>query len=433
MATGSTSISTFDPILRIRYLQAVRDLFNDETTVWGWLDHKSTQGGRNMTGTVRIGRSFSHGAQAAGGTLPTPQTIALANVVVPTKYLYGTLKITNEILKQAMGEPGSSARALSTQIDGLTRDMKDNRNRMYMGDGAGTIGTVLSVSTNVLTLKDATDCRKFGIGQIINGFSTEAPSATQRSHSGGSAGAPTGVNFLVTAVTPATPSITVDDNTGGIVANDFLSYTNSRSGTTPNFTRNEPMGLKGAVDDSNPPLDPTGLFGISRATTVAWQSYVNSAAANRPISGGLLQAMLDGARISGGGKIDGIFSPFGVRAEYAELQQNVRRTVNTNTYAGNTSGGFKEFVEYNGIEVIPEKHCPQNTMIGVDKDALWIESWGELDWMDEDGSILDRVQTPGLEPAYFATLYDYEELFVHAPARCAKLEAITGADPVAGF
>lgn len=430
MATGSSSIAVIscDAILRNLYLDGAKDLMNDETTVMGWLTHKQTQGGRNMIGTVRTGRTFSHGAQAAGGTLPTPQTIVLQNVTVPTKYLYMTLKITNELLKQASGQPGSSARSLTTVMEGSTRDFKDNVNRMFMGTGTGRIGTTASVGgagNTVWTLTDFSDTRKFGIGQVLNAWDTDASGSAQRSTT------TTGVNFTVTAVDPVAGTITVNENAGAsaVVATDFITYAGARTSTV----RFEPMGLDGAVAATNPPLDTTGLFGIDRTTVIPWRSYVNTAGANRPISGTLLQAGLDAARINGGGRIDGMFAPFGVRAEYGELQQNVRRTINTNEYRGNTSGGFKDFLEYNNIEIIPEKHCPANKIIMVQKDAIWIEDWADWDWMADDGNILTKVQTPGIEPAYYAVMYKYSELYVYQPSACSKLEAITGTDPVAGF
>lgn len=456
MATGSSDLTTFTTLLKTIYLQGVKDLINSKTTAFGRAK-KAYREGLEMRRTLRTGRTHSLGAQAPGVALQTPQTVELKQPVIPPRYLYGTLEITEEIIEQARSDAGSTARSLTVALNGLATDMRDDLNRQWCNDGSGVLGVVSAVTlaTGVVTLVEPTDVRKFGVGQLLNGFSVRTAGGTQRTSN--AAASPI---FLVEAVNPSAGTITLADpngvndlslGTSDLAANDVLVKNGTRTlGTAGvNGSRFEIMGLDGAVSIKNPPLDDAGLFGIDRpldfdgitanASGVnAWASYVNSAATSRPLTGPIMTSLIDGVHIKAGGVPDYFLTTFGIRAEYADLQGNVRRSVNRIQISGETSGGFAEnveggeFLEYNNIPIIPEKYCTAGTVFLIGKDALGFDYWSDWHWLDRDGGVLKLSQQGGIKPSWIGVLAAFGEMGLSAPSQCAKATQIIGQDPLSG-
>lgn len=421
-----TDLTTFDSILKDVYLGPIRDQLNSKDTVYGMLNKKDQLDGRQLVVPIRKGRNFSFGFQSANGTLPVALSQQYDNVNVTPKYYYGTVEITKEVIEQSRSSRGAFARAVRTQLEGLPLDMRDDLDRIVLGNGNGVIGTVTGLSGSDFDLTEVTDVRKFGINQRLTAYNLDTPAGVVQ-NTGATPMTVTGVS-----VSSGTATITVDNLTG--VANNDLIVKDGARTAGPSGVRNEMMGLNGIIDDANPSMDSSGLQGIDRSSNDFWKSYVDdNGGTNRAITNGLLQSLIDASKIRGNGMIHYFITPYGVRFEYAESQLNVRRNVNTARISGQTTGGFVEneesydFVEYNNIGFIPDKYAPANTILAVDWDSVWVGRFADFNWLDDDGSILKW--SPNRTPSFEAILYFYGELVTTAPNRCAKAEDVIGDDP----
>jgi hypothetical protein len=148
------------------------------------------------------------------------------------------------------------------------------------------------------------------------------------------------------------------------------------------------------------------LQGLDVVTYDWWVAnvMVNTAAPGTPraLSETLLQQALDTTYTNSNGEVSALFTSVGVRRAYQVLLTNDRIYQNT----GEFKGGYKT-LDYNGLPFMVDKDCTPNSIYLLDEDHLSFYQLSDWDWMDDDGSILSRVQN---KDAYEATLCKYCEL-----------------------
>jgi hypothetical protein len=165
------------------------------------------------------------------------------------------------------------------------------------------------------------------------------------------------------------------DDTTGVNANKNGAYLN------------DPMGIGGIVDDSDP---PTGDFqGVDsdvaannwhRATVYPASGSSGGAAVS------LTEALLDAsyaASIEIGGRVPTLgLASFGMVRAYANLVRTNRRYVNTMTFDAGIGG-----LEFNATPIIADRDCRKNVLYWLDEEDLQVEVMVEPQWLNRDNLI----------------------------------------------
>lgn len=386
-----TTLQTLDAILKNQYLGPIREQFNNATVLFSRLDKNSESVvGKNFTIPLHYGRNEGIGARSEGAALPDAGNQAYKETIVPMRYLYGRIMLTGPTIKAAKSNQGSFVRAVDSEMKGVVNDLKSALNRQMFGDGSGILATCASASGASVTV-DSTS--KLRIGMVVDVIKI----------SDGTLGA--GVQKAkITGITSSTVFTT--DPAVGTAASIDNTYAVYVAGS-----RNlEIMGLEGIFSDSKT------LQGLDVASYPWWKANVLTNGTDRDISEILMQTALDTTEQFSSGKTSAIYTTYGVRRAYQALLQKQKQYVNPLEL----KGGWKA-LDYNGLPLIADKDATKGTLYFADESQLQVYNLADIDWMDEDGSILTKVS--GYD-AYEAVLYSYMELGCSMRNAQTKLEKI---------
>lgn len=375
------SMTTVNAITKEIYQGRIRTQLQDEVVGLKRIEKtsegvESQVGGKYVTFPIRVRRNHGIGYRNELEQLPAAGQQGYASVRVGLKYGYGRVRLSGQLIELADSNYQAFSSAMDLEMTGLKNDIAKDSNRIFYGDGNGTLGTVVSDAANTATL----DSVKFAeIGAQIDIVST--------------AGTVRVSNRQITAVNTATKTITYDgaDGSATVVATDLVVRTGS-------FGR-EPNGLKSLVTDTGT------LFNVDPTVEPSWKAIVDhNSGTPRALSEGLLIKNTDAVRVNGG-KTSLLLSGLGVRRAYFNLLSQQRRYPSTTNF----EGGFTGLAFNNGREIpfIEDVDAPDGTIYGLDEDSFKVyraEAWS---WINKDGSVWKWVHD---YDAYEAILSQYWEI-----------------------
>lgn len=391
------NLASFDPILKTQYLGPIREQLNNAAELMKRIgeDYDSVVG-KNFTIPMHVGRNEGVGARAEGASLMAAGQQGYKESIVPMRYLYGRIQLTGQTIKAARNDQGAFVRAVDSEIKGVTRDLKQQINRMLSGNGTGilTMCGVTSASTTVVVASTY---------HLRPGMTIDVLTASN--------GTVVAAGRTVVSITNAT-SFVISGAAITTAATDAIYIAGSRN--------IEMMGIQGIVSDA----DITGGYGALQGLAVAsfpWfkATRLHNSGSNRAISDSLLQRLVDDVEQAGSGAISGLYTSYGVRRAYQALLTAQKQIVNKMELAGGYST-----ISFNDIPIIVDKFMPTNKVFGLDESQLKVLKLADFDWMDMDGAVLSRVS--GMD-AYEAILYCYAELATYARNAHGVLEDITEA------
>jgi len=393
---AGATLSSIDPILKNQYLGPIREQLNNDITLLKRIgtDYDSVTG-KNFTIPMHYGRNWGTGARAEGATLMAAGQQAYKESIVPMRYLYGRIKLTGQSIKASASNAGAFARTLKSEVEGVTRDLKKDLNRMLAGNGTGalTLCGTTSASTTVVVASTA----KLAVGMPI-----DVVVLTDGTTSTGALGR------TVTSITNAT----------SFVISGAAITTDNTFGVYRQGNRNlEVMGLEGIISNADIPYGYGSLQGLAVAT-YPWHKATVTAVGGA-ISDTNLQKLLDDVKNAGAGEVSALYTTFGIRRAYQALLTADKVYQNTMKM----TGGVNELT-FNGMPFLTDAEIPSGVVYGVDEAMLQMYKMADFDWMDMDGAILARVSG---EDAYEAILYCYMELGMNARNAFGKLTGVTEA------
>lgn len=346
--------------------------------------------------TVHYGRNVGSVAGTETVTLPTAGNQKYMQAEIPMKYNWHQVSLTDVALQHSKKSKEFLVDVLQSEYDGAKEDMKRQFSRQLYGIGTGELfklngnpdsaATELTVDSPMVG-KDCTDYIE--IGNILRFGATAANVGT------------------VTSITGPT-TFTIAANSLDLADNDIVYIAQS---ATQSNKDNEMMGLKGLIDDGT---NVVTLQNISRATYPWWKSYVNDAEAARPVSDALLHKSFLEAKKKGEPSFG--LTSFDVFSSYGQQLTPDRRY----TDKMQLEGGFTGLM-FNNLLIVPDYDCPFDELYFIDKSTLSIEDLGDISFLNEDGSILDRSATT---PAWNATLRYYGNMAISAPNKNSALRDI---------
>lgn len=382
--------------MKVRYIGPIREQLNNSTILFSRIGKESgfvDVSGKTFTVPLHTSRNKTAGSgRDDGGTLPTHSQQGYEVAVVPNAYTYTTIKITGPAIAATKDNLGSFVRAVDSEIQGATKDMKRSFNRQMHSDGTDALAFWTTADDTSGTNVD--DARGNAFVHLPTGTLTcDLIDATDNSTKLGDSivvtlGAKAASNYAITWTGTVSGSADGDY----LVLEDTLGF--------------QLMGLKGIVATSNPPLLSGGLHGLPVATKTFWVSQVESnSGTNRDLTLELMQRPLDSIASNSDYSeqdVEFLLTSYGVRAKYISLLVAEKRFVNTMEL----DGGFKA-VDFNGIPLVADPQCQKNRIYYIVPEVLKIFRTSDFSWMEKDGAVLSRVSG---QDAYEATLVHYGNL-----------------------
>lgn len=395
---AGTTLTYFDAALKIDYLPVVRSQLNNDKILTSKIARNERDVvGKEWRGVAHYGRNSGIGSGSETGALPTAGYQAYANPYGSVKYIRGRIQVSGPVMEASKNDKGAIVRALASEIQGVTEDMKKEVNYQLFNDGTA-VRAVLNgdPGTEVTLTLDGVGTRYLWDGMHIDILDPAGAETTN------------GLNLTITSVDSATQATLSAAADADVADNDVITRAGATNNTTgSSFVSYEMMGLKGIVDDGT---YVTTLHNLSRSSYAWWKCSTftgdDNSGTKRDLTLELMQSAVSAVEANGG-KVNLIVCDHAIRDAYAALVIADKRFPNTMKL----DGGFAA-LEFNGIALVPDADCQPNTMYFLDTDHLQIMQMADWNWMDKDGAVLSRVA--GYD-AYEAVLYWYADLTTDKP------------------
>lgn len=389
------NLSNMSSVLKTRYLGPIREQLNNAKILMAKIGRQDQMvSGKDFTVPLHTTRNTSAGtAIGDGDTLPTAGQQGYTTTVVPNKYLYGRLEVTGPTIAASRDNVGAFVEALNSEVEGLQRDFERVFNRQLNGDGSGALAYWTGADDTSGTNVD--DSLGNPHHHLYSSGTYDIVDASDDS-------AFVGEDIVITlgAATSTCVAVTWTGTVSGSADADYVIIANTK--------QKEMMGIQGVISDADVKLSSgaTSLQGLAVATNTFWKAQAfGSYTSMVPIAFEDIQEMIDAIATNSDyteDDIDFLFSNYGVRRAYYKLCIAERRAVNTMEL----DGGFSA-VEFNGLPWVVDSQGKRNTINAVVTDTMKIYRTSDFDWMEKDGSYLNRVAN---KDAYEATLFHYGNL-----------------------
>ena len=412
---AGATVSTINNALKRLYLPRLRSTVNTATVLSSRLQRNTSStgvSGRDAIVPVNIRGSQAIGARGDDQTLPSPQNQTYIETSIPYKYLYGTLRVTHPSIAASKNDEGAWIKVVSSEMEGLMRDLKTDVNRQLFGDGQGIIGRVASGITDqyhegngILGDKfTAYGGHSFKIGQILDVYTARTGGTSKG---------------LLEVIGVAGNVITVSKKGGGDPGITGTSYLGTALANNDYLTREgsvglEMMGLQGIIDAATHAYTST-LQGVNRVTYPEFDANVKVAGAT--ITATVLDDFILEVEERGESNITCGVTDRTVFRQIAGLMTADRRYTDTMEL----KGGFKA-ISWGDIPIFWDRDCPKDveaykannssSLFFLDENELSRFELEDWNFDDTDGNVLHRNEN---KASYDATLYYYGNFGCMAP------------------
>jgi len=411
VAADPLTRSTADAVLKEFYLPGIRSILNSEVFLLTQVEGNSEDiEGRRAVLAINTGRNTGIGARAEMGVLPDAGHQGYSEERVTLKYNYGRIQLSGPVIRSMGSDRGSFTRAITSETQGVTRDLRNDVNRQLYGDGTGKIATLAAAASgNTATLQTPTNTQKrqLQVGMFIDIGTAGNPTATASARK-------------ITSVNTTAGTFVFDGAAVAITAADIVTIAGSGGSGA---SQKELTGLSKQVAATG------ALWNIDPANVPSWASYVDDPGSNRAVSESMFLKAAQEVNINSGEEINLWVTTAGVQRAYAALLTSLRRfNVPVDLHGGyraldmsNTNQGA---TGSNTVSMMFDKDCPDSTAYGLTTRRFQWYKMSDWEFMEEDGAVLNRV--PNTD-AYESTLFLYCELATDGRNAHAKVGSLTEA------
>lgn len=418
------TLANFDTVLKDIYEGAIVSQIENNTRLLNSFNEMDapTVDGRRVIFPLHIGRNSAVMSSAEGATLPTAGQQNFTDIHIPLRKTVGRINVTKDAMDASRSNRGAFKRAMTTEMEGLTRDVSDYRNEMLAGYGTGIVAKVgtsgaSGTSHANIVLKDPG-----GFTGTVNANRFIQVGQTYALIRAGAV--PSGGALLATGVTETgtfTSASFSSSATVTMTADDLIVRNASSTNTTLTSTDylQPVMGLFGLVDDGT---YVGTIHGVNRVTYPQFKSFVLAGVGALSLDS--MQRAFDAAETKGQGNVTEMWCEHGVRRAYLTLLEADRRYINE--YLRRPDGGTQAVtgkdITFGGIPFKVDRDMPYGTIVGIDKEVLerYVNVRGE--WEDEDGNILLRSANTH---DFTALWYMRDNFSVSRPNSCFRMDGIT--------
>ena len=391
------TMATVDAITKEVYQGKIQNALQEEAVGYKRILRTSSGvesqvGGKYVTFPLRVRRNSGIGYRNELEQLQAAGQQGFISVRVGLKYGYGRVRLSGQTMELASENYQAFADAMDLEMTYLKGDIQKDTNRVFYGDGLGTLATV-STSAAADNIVAVVNAQYLEVGQQIDIVNAGT-------------GAVTAGDRQITAISGL--NVTID---GATVA-DTLGHILVRKG---NWNR-EPNGLASIVKATGT------LFNVDPTLQPLWKSVVNAnGGTGRALSEGLMIKLTDDVRVNGG-KTSLILTSLGVRRAYFNLLSQQRRYVNTKEFDGGLTG--LAFNNGREIPVVEDPDAPPGKMWFLDESKFKIYRDKDWSWLQKDGSIWKWVHD---YDAYEAINKQYWEMGISQRNAQGLLDDVTEA------
>lgn len=405
--------STADSVLKEFYLPGIRSILNNELFLLSQVESNSEDiEGRRAVLAINTGRNQGIGARAEMGTLPDAGHQTYNEERIALKYNYGRIQLSGPVIRSMGSDRGSFTRAIQSETQGVTRDLRNDINRQLY---AGTVGTIATLSAaaagntaTVTPTATSTQMRQLQVGMYIDIGTAANPTATAS-------------NRQITSVNVAAGTFVFSGAAQAITVGDIVTRTGSGGTGT---AQKEITGLATQVAATG------ALWNIDPANVPNWASYVDgNAGTNRAVTESMFIKASQEVNINSGEEINLWVTSAGVTRAYGNLLQSLRRFNNPVQLRGGYAGLDLSNINQGStgsstVAMVFDKDCQANTAYGITSRRFQWYKMSDWEFMEEDGAVLARV--PNVD-AYEGTLFLYSEFATDGRNAHAKIADLTEA------
>lgn len=387
------NLTNADNALKTVYLDVIANQLDNYTNPFFARIKKTTSDvwGKEVRRLAIHGVNGGIGAGTEDGDLPEASGNDYKQFVTTLKNLYGTIEISDKAVRASQNSAGAFVNLLNAEMESLINSSKYNFSRMLFGDGSGKLGTVVSATDGVFTLSDV---KGIAEGMIIDIRDTDG-----NLYSGAKGRKVLAVNRADKTVKISGSTLVVPDD---IAVGAFFVIQGSYN--------NELTGLEAIFGNSST------LYGLSRSENPWLNPYVQDNVG--AITELKLQTALDAIEENSGSPVNLIICSWGVRRALQKVLSDNKRFIETT----DLEGGFKS-ISYNGIPIVADRFCKNNTMYLLNTDAFALHQLCDWQWLsDDDGKVLRQIAGKAV---YSATLVKYADLICTCPQGQGCLTGIT--------
>ena len=379
-------------VLKEHYLPVVRVQINQRSEVLSQIEQSSDdvdQVGLEAVLSLQVGANEGIGSRLELEELPEPGAARYIKARVPLKYHYAQLQVSGPVIRAMRTDEGSWIRALESEQKGATTGLRQDLSRQALGSGDGVIAQLaanVAGSTTLTVVATPTQLRSLRRGMKIDIGTVASPASVAS-------------NRTIVAVNRTAKTITVDVAVAGATTTAHFIFRQGSGGA--GASQRELTGLAAIISGTGT------LFGVNPATEDVWASNV-LANGGGVLTDGNVNRLIDEVSIN---------SPDGVGNWAITTHRIVREYANslTKTFSNTTelNGGFTaiEVGTASGrvaLQAVPE--APQGRLYLVNREHLTMHEASDWEFMEEDGSALQRITVGFGKDGYQATLFAYKEL-----------------------
>lgn len=389
------NLTTVSEALKVLYINPIREFVNMQADPFA---SRILQTSDNITGyqkivrAVQIGANGGAGAGTETGILPVAGENLYKQFESTTKDLYGTISISDKILKSATGQSaGSFVNALQRDVDTLTKTLKFSLARQVYGDGSGKLCTLVANTATNATTVTMTSSVKFN---VLPGLTVDVYNGSGTKISGSTAPRIKDVNY-------STGVVTLDSAlTGAITAGSYMTMQGSNN--------LELTGLGKVFSTSD-------LYGLTRADYSWMQPYtVTNLGA---LTEWKLQSVINQQEDVYDITINHIACGNAAYGYYMDLM-NTRRQINDVMIL---EGGHKA-LKFNGIPLTRTKFLEDATIDLYDTSLFTMDQIADWEWMDD--GVHGILQRNARYATYEGSLAKYCDMMCVLPGALARLGGV---------
>jgi hypothetical protein len=357
--------------------------------------------GDHLEWRVHVGRSGAVGNSDDGGAFPVADYQKYVAAKAYRKFTHASIQLTDGVMATASGGQSVAKSVVSSEVDGMMRDILKYENGMFFKDGTGQVATI-KATTNATTIR-VDDARMLWEGATYEWYTSTTFNGNVTVSSVASAPY-SGTNYAVVTLT-ATTSVTDGD----------ILYWKGSKGKAIN-------GLGALINTA--PASPYIFQNVNCSTYPRYVSMVlsNSSVA-RDLTPTLFRQMLSGIKQKCG-QVDGqgltVIGSAWDLINVEELYEGELRLSPSDTVGGIAIASFQSAL--GKINVIDDADAPYGKMFFVDFNQINRAVQRELAWRRDGGEIFKRSDTAAV---YTATALEVSELFIEDRRSSGRIDDLS--------
>jgi hypothetical protein len=408
---ATQTLSSADAILKDDYHGPVVEQLNYKTYMLDQIERDSTSvdhTGRRAIFALHTGRNRGRGGRGDAGTLPVAGLEAWQDAIIPIKYQYQSMEISDASIQASKSNAGAFVSLLEAETKGVAQALKKDMNRQIFGTGDGKLATVKATAEETKVI-EVDSVQYIGVGDPVDvlvaatGEKSEGVEAT-----------------TVVKRTPAESKIELAEKVKKATTSYAVYISGSRS--------NEINGLRNIINTGRT------LHEINSATAgnEFWNSTTikvgESATATAVAGESSFIELADEVSFNGNGEVEVFITTRGIRSALANTYQSQKRF--NDAQAVNIHGGYTAIM-VNEMPVIADDDAPKGFAFGINKDSFrWFQQVGGPHWLEapQNGDVfrLKAGTTAGTNVAVWSASFAwYCNLGNVAPNRNGRLEFAT--------